>query len=264
MSPLPPVPFTFVGVVHLLPLPGGPRPSPGFAAVRARALADAEALAEGGAHAAIVENYGDAPFARGTVDPHVVAFVAALAHELRGRHPELTLGINLLRNDARSAVGVAAAVGAAFVRVNVHAGAMLTDQGVIEGDAAGTLRYRRALEAPVRVVADVLVKHAVPLAPTDAGLVAADTFRRAGADVLVVTGTGTGAAADPARLEVVRAAVPEAPVWVGSGVTLDTAAAWRARAQGAIVGTALHRDGDTALPVEVGRVRAMARALGVD
>lgn len=250
------LPFAVIGVVHLLPLPGGPRASPGFAAVRARALADAETLAEGGAHGVILENFGDAPFCAGAVDPHVVAFTAVLADTIRARHPELTLGINLLRNDARSAIGVAAATGASFVRVNVHVGAMVTDQGLLQGDAHQTLRYRRELGAEVGIAADVLVKHAVPLGPAEAGPVAADTFRRGGADVLIVTGEGTGRPADPARAAQVRRAVPEAPLWVGSGVTLDTLALWREHANGAIIGTALHERGDITAPLDVWRVRA--------
>ncbi len=254
--------FTFVGVLHLLPLPAGPRASEGFAVVRARALADADALAHGGADAAILENYGDAPFPRGPVDPHVVAFVAATARELRARHPSLKLGINLLRNDARAAMGVAAAVDAAFIRVNVLTGAMVTDQGVIEGEAHAVLRYRRELGADVRVVADVMVKHAAPLGPVTLAAQAADTWHRGGADVLVVTGEGTGLPADPARMDEVRRAVPGSTVWVGSGVTEATAAAWRTRADGAIVGTALHADGDARAPLDIERVRRMARAFG--
>jgi membrane complex biogenesis BtpA family protein len=258
------LPFAFVGVIHLLPLPAGPRASQGFAAARARALADARALVDGGAHAAILENFGDAPFPAGPVEPHVVAFVAALASELRALHPRLALGINLLRNDARAAMGVAAASGAQFVRVNVHVGAMVTDQGLIQGDAHHTLRYRRELGAEhVGVAADVLVKHAVPLGPASAASVAADTVRRGGADVLIVTGEGTGRPADPARAEEVRLAVPEARVWVGSGVTLASAGIWRAAGHGAIVGTALHTDNDTRAPIDPVRVASMARALGL-
>ncbi|MFN7146931.1 MAG: BtpA/SgcQ family protein [Myxococcota bacterium] len=207
---------------------------------------------------AILENFGDAPFPAGSVEPHVVAFTATLASEIAARHPALLLGINLLRNDARSAVGVAAATGAAFVRVNVHVGAMVTDQGLLQGDAHHTLRYRRELGVPVGIVADVLVKHAVPLGPADIGAVAADTYRRGGAEVLIVTGEGTGRPADPARAEAVRRAVPEAPLWVGSGVDLDSLSTWRKLARGAIVGTALHRDGRVSEPLDVERVRAFA------
>jgi membrane complex biogenesis BtpA family protein len=253
-------PFAFVGVIHLLPLPGGPRPSEGFAAVRERALADAAVLAEGGAHAAILENFGDAPFPAGPVEPHVVAFVAILTAEIRARHPQLLLGVNLLRNDVRSALGVAAAAGGAFVRVNVHVGAMVTDQGLLQGDAHHTLRYRRELGAQpeIGIAADVLVKHAVPLGPAEAGSVAADTYRRGGADVLIVTGAGTGRPADPSRAEEVRRAVPEAPLWIGSGVDLVSLPSWRTLAQGAIVGTALHRDARVSEPLELDRVRAFA------
>ena len=256
MNSLLTLPFAVVGVLHLLPLPGGPRESPGFAAVRKRALADAEALAIGGAHGAILENFGDSPFPAGPVEPHVVAFTAALASELAVRHPELRLGINLLRNDARGALGVAAAAGAAFIRVNVHVGAMVTDQGLLQGDAHATLRYRRELGVPVGIAADVFVKHAVPLGPADIGSVAADTYRRGAADVLIVTGEGTGRPADPARAEAVRRAVPEARVWIGSGVDHASLPTWRTLAHGAIVGTALHRDGRTSEPLDVERVRA--------
>ena len=78
--------------------------------------------------------------------------------------------------------------------------------------------------------------------------------------MLVVTGQGTGHGADPARVEAVRAAVPEAPIWVGSGVTLESARLWRRLVQGAIVGTALHQEGNIALPIDRERVRAMVAA----
>lgn len=255
-------PFQFHGVVHLLPLPAAPRGSPGFAAVRDRALADAEVLARGGATGIILENFGDAPFARDAVDPHVVAAIAVLGAELRAAHPGLTLGVNVLRNDARAALGIAAIVGARWVRINVLAGAAVTDQGLIQGDAHGWLRYRRELGAEgVGILADVHVKHARPLAGGPIGEAAADLAHRAGADVLIVTGRATGAAVDAADVDAVRAAAPDAPVWLGSGVSEASARAWRQRVHGAIVGTALHRGGDVRAPLELARVQRMAEAL---
>ena len=58
-----------IGVLHLAPLPGAPTPGPGLTAVLDRALADAEALAVGGARGVIVENLGDAPFAAALSSP---------------------------------------------------------------------------------------------------------------------------------------------------------------------------------------------------
>lgn len=251
-----------IGVVHLLPLPGSPRPSPGLGAVLDRALADAEALVAGGADGLVVENLGDAPFARGAVEAATVAAMARIAADIVRAVPEgFRVGVNVLRNDPLAALGIAAAVGAGFVRINVHVGAMVTDQGLIEGDARRTLLERNRLGADVAIVADVLVKHAVPLGPWGLAEAARDTASRGGADVLVVTGSGTGQPTDPEDVARVRAAAPGVPVWVGSGLTPDSVGAFPPL-DGAIVGTWLHRGGEITAPVDVERVRRMRGALG--
>ena len=153
-----------LGVIHLPPLPGAPRYDGDMAALRARTARDAEALAAAGFDAVLVENFGDAPFFRGRVPAETVAAMAVLADEAR-RVSGLPLGVNVLRNDGLSALAVAAATGARFVRVNVLVGARVTDQGVIDSEAAELLRLRRALDAQrVSLVADVGGKHSAPLA----------------------------------------------------------------------------------------------------
>ena len=72
-----------IGVVHLGPLPR----SPGYGDIEAvveRAVADARAYAAGGAHAFIVENYGDAPFFPGRLPPETVAAITRCAAAVRG------------------------------------------------------------------------------------------------------------------------------------------------------------------------------------
>ncbi|MBX2796675.1 MAG: BtpA/SgcQ family protein [Myxococcales bacterium] len=251
---------TFVGVVHLPALPGGPHPSQGLDHVLARAEQDAATLREGGADAIIVENFGDAPFHRGTVDPHTVACMTRAVLAVRQAAPELQLGVNVLRNDAAAAIGIAAATKAHFVRINVHVGAMVTDQGVIEGDARNTLLLRRQLEAQAQIVADVLVKHAVPLGSWSLSSAARDTVHRGRADIVVVTGDGTSRPTHPDDVATVRQAVPGTQVWVGSGLTPDNASTYGSL-DGAIVGTWLHQDGDTNQPLDLQRVRAMKAAL---
>ena len=118
---------------------------------------------------------------------------------------------------------------------------------------------RKALGSDVRIAADVLVKHATPPGPVDLAQVARDTWQRGRADALIVTGSGTGQPTDPAELGVVRAAVPDAPVWVGSGVTPDNARGLRADA--AIVGTWLHQNADLRRPLDPERVAALRAAL---
>ena len=88
---------------------------------------------------------------------------------------------------------------------------MHTDQGTITGRAAELARMRAAVAPHVEVFADVFVKHATPPPGSNITLVAADTYRRGGADALIISGTATGAPADLAQFDLVRAAVPEAP-----------------------------------------------------
>ncbi|MCB9663859.1 MAG: BtpA/SgcQ family protein [Alphaproteobacteria bacterium] len=250
-----------VGVIHLPPLPGAPRTGPGMDAVIARAVADARTLQEAGAHGAIVENLGDAPFAATQVEPVTVAALTAVALAVRAAAPGLALGVNVLRNDALAALGIAAVVDAAFVRVNVWTGVMATDQGLVTGSAREALQLRQRLGTATPVLADVLVKHASPLGTPDLADVARDTWHRGGAAGLIVSGTGTGRPTRPEDVARVREAVPDAPLWLGSGLTPDGVPAVAPWLDGAIVGTWLHRDGDLDAPLDANRVRTLHAAL---
>lgn len=250
-----------VGMVHLLPLPGSPRWGGDMQELVQRAVGEAELLAGAGFDAVVVENYGDVPFHPGPVPPGTVAAMTTVVAAVCGA-VALPVGVNVLRNDAAAALGVAAAVGAAFIRVNVHTGAMWTDQGLIQGEAHRTLRERAALGAQVAILADVLVKHASPppgVTPEDA---ARDAWHRGLADGLIVTGAATGGEADPERVRRVQFAVPGAPVLLGSGVTALNAAERLQGVAGAIVGSALHRDGVAGRGLDPDRVRRFMRAVG--
>ncbi|WP_255190630.1 BtpA/SgcQ family protein [Natronobeatus ordinarius] len=253
-----------VGMVHLPALPG----SPGFDgdrdAIRDRALADATTLLEGGVDGLLVENFGDAPFYPDSVPAHVVADLTAVVTELTDA-VDVPVGVNVLRNDATAALSVAAATGASFVRVNVHVGAAATDQGLLEGRAHETLRLRERLEADVAVLADVHVKHASPLDGSDLERATCETVERGLADGVVVSGAGTGAETALEDVSRVASAVADlersVPVFVGSGVTVDTVGdLLEAGADGAIVGTALKEGGETTNPVSLERVRDLLEA----
>lgn len=256
----------FIGVIHLSPLPGDPaHRGEGFGAAEQHALSDADALAKGGVDGLLVENFGSVPFPKGTaghrLPPHQVATLAVLVRTLRDRF-DLPVGVNCLRNDARSAVGIAAAAGADFVRINVHTGAYVTDQGVIEGEADETLRYRQSLgAADVALLADVLVKHAHPLVPVSPEQATHECLDRGLADGVIVTGDATGDPVSGALLARVRAAAGVRPVLIGSGLNPDNADELAPLADGAIVGTWLKRDGVVHQPVDPARVRALATAL---
>lgn len=247
------------GVVHLSPLPGSPRWQGDLERVVELAIADARAYEQGGAHALFIENFGDVPFTKTNVGPETIAAMAAAGRAV-GAAVKLPIGFNVLRNDARAALALCSACGGKFIRVNVHCGAMLTDQGIIEGEAHETLRYRERICPGVEILADVHVKHAVPVGDWPLEIAARDTVERGLADALIVSGTGTGEAACVSDLEKVRAACPSAKILLGSGVTAENVHEY-SQADGFIVGTSLKRGGRVTNPVDPKRVAQLAKAV---
>ena len=106
------------------------------------AVDDARAYEQGGADAVVVENFGDLPFTKCRVAAETCAAMAVVGAAVRDV-VRIPVGFNVLRNDPLTGLGLCAATGGEFIRVNVHSGAMITDQGVIEGDAFSTARKRR-------------------------------------------------------------------------------------------------------------------------
>jgi len=205
----------------------------------------------------MVENFGDRPFFASRVPLETVVSMTRVLTELRSIS-KLPIGVNVLRNDGHAALAIAHAIGALFIRVNVLVGAMLTDQGVIEGEASSLLRKRKELCSDVAIFADHLVKHAVPLAPMDSRQLAKDLRFRGLADAIVISGKETGAPADPSAISRLRESI-DAPILVGSGVNEANAREF-SEADGVIVGTAIKKNGDVDQPVDVARAERVIRA----
>ncbi len=248
-----------IGMIHLPPLPGGPQNNPPLSASLARALDDARILQSAGFDALMIENFGDTPFSATQIDPATVASMAVITAAIKNE-VNLPVGINALRNDSISALGIAAAVEASFIRVNVLIGVAATDQGFIEGNAANLHRYRKQLDANVAILADVHVKHAQPISQPDVALAAEETAYRGGADALIVSGTTTGRPADIDAIKKIKSAVPDRPLLIGSGATTDSIREILKIADGAIVGTSIKIDGITTAPVDPDRARALVSA----
>jgi len=237
-------------MLHLPALPGSPGSRDSLGHIETRVVSEARLLRDVGFSTAILENFGDVPFFKDRVGPSTIASMTRLACAVRASVPDLPLGINVLRNDARAALAVAVAAEAAFIRVNVHVGATATDQGIIEGRAAETLRARAALGASVAIWADVHVKHGQSLAHDTIADEAEDAVRRGLADAVIVSGQGTGEATSLDDLRAVAALELGVPVYVGSGVTAGTVESLLDVADGVIVGTAIKVDGKTTNPID--------------
>jgi membrane complex biogenesis BtpA family protein len=249
-----------IGVVHLRPLPGSPSYKEGMDAVLESAALDARRLTEGGADAIIVENFGDTPFFAGAVPSETVAAMTLAVQKVREAASDLDVGVNVLRNDARGALGICAATGANFLRVNVLCGAAATDQGVITGDAANLLRERALLAPEVKIFADVHVKHATPIGGTSLVESAVETAERGGADALILTGSRTGSPPDAAELVAVRERIGDHPLLIGSGLDVQNAGELLEHVSGAIVGSSLKESGVHS-PVDAERVALLRAAM---
>ncbi len=252
-------PNPIVGVVHLLPLPTAPRWGGSLKAVIDRAEQEATALASGGVNGIIVENFFDAPFTKSQVDPAIVSAMTLVIDRLMNL-VTLPIGVNVLRNDAHSAIAIASVVKAQFIRVNVLTGVMATDQGLIEGAAHQLLRYRRELGSDVKIFADVLVKHARPLSSPNLTVAVQDTIERGLADGIILSGWATGSPPNLEDLELASAAAEGTPVFIGSGANWENISTLMSAADGVIVSSSLKRHGRIEQPIDPNRVSQFVEA----
>ncbi|WP_062250537.1 photosystem I biogenesis protein BtpA [Fischerella sp. NIES-3754] len=248
-----------IGVVHLLPLPTSPRWGGSLKEVIDRAEQEATALASGGVNGIIVENFFDAPFTKNQVDPAVVSAMTVVVQRIQNM-VTLPIGINVLRNDAKSAMAIASCVRAQFIRVNVLTGVMATDQGLIEGEAHQLLRYRRELGSDVKIFADVLVKHARPLSSPNLTVAVQDTIERGLADAVILSGWATGSPPNQEDLELATQAAAGTPVFVGSGASWENVATLLQAADGVIVSSSLKRHGRREQTIDPIRVSQFVEA----
>jgi uncharacterized protein len=248
-----------IGVVHLSPLPTSPRWKGKLKEVIERAEQEATALSAGGVDGIIIENFFDAPFIKDCVDPAVVSAMTLIVDRLKGM-VMLPIGINVLRNDARSAMAIATCTQVEFIRVNVLTGVMATDQGLIEGKAHELLRYRRELGSEVAILADVLVKHARPLGTPNLTTAVQDTIQRGLADGVILSGWATGSPPTQEDLELASAAAEDTPVFIGSGANWENIPQLMQAADGVIVSSSLKRQGKISETIDPIRVAQFVEA----
>ncbi len=252
-------PNPIIGVVHLLSLPTSSRWGGNLNTVIARAEREATALASGGVDGIIVENFFDAPFTKDRVDPAVVSAMSLIVDRLKNL-VTLPIGVNVLRNDAHSALAIASCLEAAFIRVNVLTGIMATDQGLIEGRAHELLRYRRELGTDVKIFADVLVKHAYPLGDQLLTPTIQETIDRGLADAIILSGPTTGTPPKPEDLQLARQCTQATPLFIGSGADWHNIGSLLENADGVIIASALKRHGQIDQPIDPTRVNRFVEA----
>jgi membrane complex biogenesis BtpA family protein len=246
------------GVVHLKSLPGSPSNILSIDEIIDSAQEDINNLIYGGVDGIIIENFGDTPFVKDDISKRTLASFTTVVENLNIER-DIKIGINVLRNDGIAALSIAEATKSHFVRINVLNNTMYTDQGIIEGDAHTVNQFKSSLNSYIEIFADVFVKHAVPPPGSKIENHAEELIHRAGADVVIVTGDGTGHEINIEDLQKVRKIVPQGKLAIGSGVTSTNVDAYRDIADILIVGTSFKFDNDVAKKVDINRVEELVR-----
>jgi len=248
-----------IGVVHLQALPGTPANKRGVAEICSIAVDEARSYRDAGFHGVMIENTHDRPYLKAAVGPEIVAAMSVVGAAVRSE-VALPLGVQVLAGANLSAVAVALASDASFVRVEGFVFAHVADEGLIESSAGSLLRYRRAIGADrIRVFADVKKKHSAHAITTDVDIVetakAAEFFS---VDGVIVTGMATGQPAAPDEVADVANAV-SVPTLVGSGISIENIGTF-SKADALIVGSSIKKDGLWSSPIDLERARELVKA----
>jgi membrane complex biogenesis BtpA family protein len=252
-----PGPRPFIGMIALPPLPG----YPAFTTIDAlveTALADLGALERGGVSGVLVENDFD--------QPHTLAGGAEIAAAMTRvttevvRNARVPVGVEVLLNDWRASLAVAAMAGARFIRLDFFVDRVRSRLGIIEPEPSAVLEYRRRICAEsVQIYADLQVKYTTPADGPKSIAQSAREAASAGADAVIVTGAETGIGPDLSDLHDARAG--GLPVLIGSGLSSINAAQLVPHADGFIVGTSMRSGRTAADRVVLERVEALTQAI---
>src|ERR1043166_1546709 len=248
-----------IGGVHLQALPGTPENKLDVATIKSIAIEEARIYKEAGFHGILIENTHDRPYLKASVGPEIVASMSVIGAEVRSA-VGLPLGVQVLAGANSSALAVALACDASFVRVEGFVFAHVADEGLIESGAGTLLRYRRAIGADrIRVFADVKKKPSAHAITADVDIAetakAAEFFK---VDGVIVSGVATGQPAKPSEVQAVADAV-SVPTLVGSGITAENISLF-SKADALIVGSSIKKEGLWSNAIDLERARALVQA----
>ena len=246
-----------IGMVHLLPLPGSPfDPGRSPAEILDAAQRDLDVLVEAGFDAVSISNEGDRPYSTSIPAAQIAVFTHVLSRLTAGLG--LPFGCGMLI-DPKASLAVARAVGAGFIRLSF--GTMVGSYGVLTEDPAEILRYRQAIGAgDVALYLNLSPHFSTSIDTRPLGEIVATTAFLCEPDAIQVHGSGAGVPPSIDDVLAVRAAAPETPLIVASGLTAESVADVLAHAEAVIVGTSIKRDGNIWNPVDPVRARAFVEA----
>jgi membrane complex biogenesis BtpA family protein len=243
-------------MAHFKPLPGDPKYQ-ASTEVRQSAqiiLQDIEALQEGGVDGIMLSNEGSLPW---MFNPEPVTAVAMAALIGQVRHAiHIPFGVHVIWSPMAT-LDLAAATGADFAW-EVFTGVFASDFGLWNTNVGETARHQRKIHTEsVRLLFEVVPEAAVYLGNRSIKDQVRSTIFNARPDALCIAGLKPGEAASLEGVIAVKELDAEIPVLVSTGVKVSNVTAQLSIADGAIVGSALKKDGNLWNPVDAERVKAL-------
>ena len=246
-------------MIHLRPLPGSAGyDNSGIGPVLDRAMEDGRLLDKGGVDAILIQNTGDLP-ATGDGGPETIAHMAAIGTMLR-RELKTPLGVNILANGTESALAVAQAINAVFVRIKVYVGAVVGIGGVIQGAAQRARDFVQKIGAQnIDIAADVYDRTSRPLVDIPLEEAAHYASFHGGAHALIITGSSVSDSLE--RIKCVKSVVKDKPIFVGGGTTKENVAQFLSICDGVIVGNGVKTGTEFQGQVDRDRLREYMEAV---
>jgi membrane complex biogenesis BtpA family protein len=244
-----------IAMVHLPALPGTPRydPKSSISGMLGRIQTDIHYLLDGGVDGLMYCNEDDRPYSfRASMEG--IAVMTRLICETCPR--SVPFGVDYLW-DAKAALAIARASGAAFVR-EVVSGVYESDMGLWSPDAGEIYRYRKSIDAEeVRIFANITPEFASPLGTRSVAERAKSVVFSSLVDAILISGSMAGSEPDIINLIAVKQAVgDQLPLFLNTGAKVTNVDRYLQQADGVIVGSSLKVDGSTWNPVDPKRVKA--------
>jgi uncharacterized protein len=193
----------------------------------------------------LVENMHDVPYVQSDqLGPEITASMTAIAIEVKRVFNKRPIGLQILALGNCQALAAAQASGCQFIRNEGFVFAHVADEGITSSNAGQVLRYSRQIGAEnILVLTDIKKKHSAHSLTDDVSLLetahAAEFFCT---DGVILTGTATGCAANKKDLIDLHGKI-QAPIVIGSGVTVENLTDYFYKSDAIIVGSHFKSDG---------------------
>lgn len=231
-----------VAMLHLDPLPGDPRwhHEDAMETVVQHALADLDALQQGGVDGVLISNEFSLPYQRHMqfITPAAMAYVVGRLRE----HIKVPFGVDCI-SDGLATIELAAAVGADFVR-GTFCGVYVGDGGLYDNDFSYLLRRKANLHLDnLKMLYFINPESDKNLDTRPLEDIAKSTIFKAHPDGLCISANAAGQDVDDALIASVKQANPEVVVLCNTGCRPDTIAQKLRCADAAVVGTYFKENG---------------------